>query len=80
MPLIAKKYAKYVSAVPKGKKKNRTREPIMKAYLEMLLEAFKRGNKYGLRVTCALSRVYGISISEIININLLGILLEADQY
>tara|TARA_Y100000589_G_C26709845_1_gene449261 strand:+ start:201 stop:344 length:144 start_codon:yes stop_codon:yes gene_type:complete len=31
----------------------------------MLLQAFKRENKHGLRVICILSGVYGIRISEI---------------
>ena len=65
-----KNYAKYVGAVPKGKKKNRTREPILTADIEMLLEALKRENKHGLRAICVLSGVYGIRISEIANMKI----------
>ena len=48
LPLTSKQYAKYVGSVPKGKKKKRSREPIMTADFEMLLEALKRENKLGL--------------------------------
>ena len=70
LPLTSKQYAKYVGAVPKGKKKNRTREPILTADFEMLLEALKRENKHGLRAICVLSGVYGIRISEIAGMNI----------
>jgi len=70
LPLTAKQYAKYVGAVPKGRKKNRTREPILTADFEMLLEALKRENKHGLRAICVLSGVYGIRISEIANMKI----------
>ena len=70
LPLTAKQYAKYVGAVPKGRKKNRTREPILTADFEMLLEALKRENKLGLRAICVLSGVYGIRISEIANMKI----------
>ena len=70
LPLTAKQYAKYVGAVPKGRKKNRTREPILKADFEMLLEALKRENKLGLRAIVVLSAVYGIRISEIANMKI----------
>ena len=65
LPLTSKQYAKYVGSVPKGKKKKKSREPIMTADFEMLLEALKRENKHGLRAICVLSGVYGIRISEI---------------
>ena len=70
LPLTSKQYSKYVGAVPKGKKKNRTREPILTADFEMLLEALKRENKHGLRAICVLSGVYGIRISEIANMKI----------
>ena len=70
LPLTAKQYAKYVGAVPKGRKKNRTREPILTADFEMLLEALKRENKHGLRAICVLSGVYGIRVSEIANMKI----------
>ena len=70
LPLTSKQYAKYVGAVPKGRKKNRTREPILTADFEMLLEALKRENKHGLRAICVLSGVYGIRISEIANMKI----------
>ena len=70
LPLTSKQYAKYVGAVPKGKKKKRSREPIMTADFEMLLEALKRENKHGLRAICVLSGVYGIRISEIANMQI----------
>ena len=70
LPLTAKQYAKYVGAVPKGKKKKKTREPILTADFEMLLEALKRENKLGLRAIVVLSAVYGIRISEIANMEI----------
>ena len=70
LPLTSKQYAKYVGAVPKGKKKSRVREPISTPDLEMLLEALKRENKLGLRAIVVLSAVYGIRISEIANMKI----------
>ena len=35
LPLAAKEYSKYDGTVPKGRKKNRARERIMKANFEM---------------------------------------------
>ena len=69
MPLTSKQYAKYIGAVPKGKK-SKVREPISTPDLEMLLEALKRENKLGLRAIVLLSAVYGIRISEIANMKI----------
>ena len=69
LPLTSKQYAKYIGAVPKGKK-SKVREPISTPDLEMLLEALKRENKLGLRAIVALSGVYGIRISEIANMKI----------
>ena len=48
LPLTSKQYAKQVGAVPKGMKKNRTREPILIADFLIILEALKRENKLRL--------------------------------
>ena len=70
LPLTSKQYAKYVGSVPKGKKKKKSRKPIMTADFEMLLEALKRENKLGLRAIVVLLAVYGIRISEIANMKI----------
>ena len=54
MPLTSKQYAKYVGTVSKGKRKKRTKEPILTADFGMLLEVLKRENKHNLLGICLL--------------------------